>query len=175
MTMSSNCWISAWKWCFSVVLIKSTFSVNGWRGARQWRQRGEKGATCVAGGKTVMIHLILIKAITPRKGQRALGLALLILCGATVLGRAQVISEFLARNNGLIFDEDGDSPDWIEIHNPTAQPVPLLNWALTDSPTNLTKWRFPATNLASGGYLLVYASGKDRVLAGQPLHTNFKL
>ena len=27
------------------------------------------------------------------------------------------ISELMAVNNGTVLDEDGDSPDWIEIHN----------------------------------------------------------
>jgi hypothetical protein len=40
---------------------------------------------------------------------------------------------------------------------------------------NLTLWTFPATNLAAGGYLVVFASGKDRSVAGGELHTNFQL
>ena len=88
---------------------------------------------------------------------------------------AQVISEFLAQNNGLLLDEDGDSPDWIEIQNPTSKSVNLLNWSLTDTATNLTKWTFPNTNLAAGAYLVIFASGKDRLVPGEPLHTNFKL
>ncbi len=85
------------------------------------------------------------------------------------------ITEFLASNQGLISDEDGDSSDWIEIHNPGVDPINLLNWSLTDLSTNLTKWRFPSTNLAANSYLLVFASGKDRRTPGSPLHTNFKL
>jgi hypothetical protein len=72
------------------------------------------------------------------------------------------INEFLAENDGGLIDSDGESPDWIEIQNTTASVVNLAGWRLTDNPTNLTKWIFPATNLSAGGYLIVFASGKDR-------------
>ncbi|HXI50920.1 MAG TPA: lamin tail domain-containing protein, partial [Candidatus Saccharimonadales bacterium] len=51
----------------------------------------------------------------------------------------------------------------------------LQNWCLTDDPLHLALWRFPATNLPAGGFLLVFASGKNRTVAGAPLHTNFRL
>ena len=37
------------------------------------------------------------------------------------------------------------------------------------------KWRFPSTNVAPNGYLVVFASNKDRKKPGAPLHTNFRL
>lgn len=86
-----------------------------------------------------------------------------------------VISEFLAANQGGLKDEDGATPDWIELHNPDATLLDLTSWALTDTVTNLTQWRFPATNLPPGGYLVVFASGENRRIPGAPLHTNFKL
>src|SRR5664280_2670276 len=82
-------------------------------------------------------------------------------------GDAQVrITEFMASNTSSIADEDGAFSDWIEIQNTTATNVNLLNWALTDSAGNASKWLFPATNLAPGNFLLVFASGKDRHVAG---------
>src|SRR6185436_11680752 len=44
-----------------------------------------------------------------------------------------------------------------------------------DNANNLTKWRFPATNLAGGGFLVVFASGNDRRIPGARLHTDFQL
>jgi len=85
------------------------------------------------------------------------------------------ISEVLADNDGFLHDADDDSPDWIEIHNDSPTAVNLAGWHLTDDPDNLTKWTFPATNLVSGGYLVVFASGKDRAVPGAELHTNFRL
>jgi hypothetical protein len=46
---------------------------------------------------------------------------------------------------------------------------------LTDAPSNLRKWQFPGTNLPPAGFLVVFASEKDRRVPGAPLHTNFRL
>src|SRR5688500_9975816 len=86
-----------------------------------------------------------------------------------------VISEFLALNSTGLADADGDRSDWIELHNPTGADVNLGGYALTDDRAALTKWRFPAVDLPAGGYLVVFASGKDRRTAGQELHTGFSL
>jgi len=86
-----------------------------------------------------------------------------------------VISEFMADNKNTIHDEDGDSPDWIEIFNPTANDMNLAGWALTDDPKNLVEWQFPNVTLAANSYLLVFASGKDRTNVIGRLHTNFQL
>jgi len=85
-----------------------------------------------------------------------------------------IISEFMA-SNGLILDEDGDDSDWIEIYNAGAADVNLAGWSLTDDEDDLNKWRFPATNLAGGQFMLVFASGKDRREAGRELHTSYNL
>ena len=84
------------------------------------------------------------------------------------------ITEFLAENDGGLRDSDGDTPDWIEIQNSSGAPINLVGWHLTDTPTNFTKWTFPSTNLPAGGFLVVFASGKDRTNSAQ-LHTNFRL
>ena len=83
-----------------------------------------------------------------------------------------LINELLAENTGTFFnDEDGFPADWIEIHNPG--PAASINgYHLTDDPANLTKWTFPNVTVPANGYLLVYATGKNRTVTGQPLHTN---
>jgi hypothetical protein len=86
-----------------------------------------------------------------------------------------VISEFMADNESTVTDEDGGFSDWIEIHNPTADPIALTGWYLTDNETDLEKWQFPAVTLPAGDFLVVWASGKDRRTVGAPLHTNFSL
>ena len=85
------------------------------------------------------------------------------------------ISEFMAKNTFVITDEDGTFSDWIEVHNAGPCMFNLDGWSLTDNASQLTKWRFPATNIAAGQYLLVWASDKNRRNPGAPLHTNFKL
>lgn len=84
-----------------------------------------------------------------------------------------VISEFMADNQTVLQDEDGDYSDWIELHNPGPGTVNLGGWYLTDNPAQLTRWALPSTNLAAGAYLVVFASEKDRT--SPRLHANFKL
>lgn len=98
----------------------------------------------------------------------------MLLAGTSVRANP-VITEFMADNESTIADEDGAFSDWIEIHNPTAAPIPLENWYLTDKSINLTQWQFPAVTLAPGDFLVVWASGKNRRVPGSPLHTNFSL
>ena len=85
------------------------------------------------------------------------------------------ISEFMANNFRTLADEDGSYEDWIELHNATRITVNLNGWFLTDNASNLKKWRFPSTSIEPNGYLVVFASGKDRAPAFGELHTNFKL
>src|SRR4051812_30550156 len=66
-----------------------------------------------------------------------------------------VINEFLADNSSSIVDQDNDHSDWMEIRNTDSTAVNLAGWSLTDDPANLSKWQFPSTNLAGGGYLVV--------------------
>ncbi len=85
------------------------------------------------------------------------------------------LSEFMASNTRTLRDETGQYVDWIELHNPSDAPVDLGNWSLTDDPKNLRKWRFPSTNLPPRGFLVVFASGADRRVPGNRLHTDFQL
>ncbi|MEI7908721.1 MAG: lamin tail domain-containing protein [Verrucomicrobiota bacterium] len=85
------------------------------------------------------------------------------------------ISEFAASNQSGLKDEDGDVGDWIEIFNSDAVSVNLSGWRLTDDSGDLSKWVFPAVTLDPKGFMVVFASSKNRVNPIQPLHTNFKL
>ncbi len=79
-----------------------------------------------------------------------------------------LITEFMAVNSNMLLDEDGDDEDWIELHNAGTNTVNLDGWYLTDSASRPTQWRFPATNMPPNGYLIVFASGKNRRLPGAP-------
>jgi hypothetical protein len=97
-----------------------------------------------------------------------------VLCLFAVSGFSAVrISEFLTENDGLLRDEDGDTPDWIELQNDGASAVNLAGWFLTDDAGDLQKWPFPSVTIQPGGFVVVFASGKDRTNAS--LHTNFQL
>jgi hypothetical protein len=94
---------------------------------------------------------------------------------ATASFGAPRITEFMAANDSGLADEDGDFSDWIEIHNPDNAPTSLAGYHLTDNPTNLGKWTFPAVTLSPGAYLVVFASGKDRLDPAGRLHADFSL
>ena len=86
-----------------------------------------------------------------------------------------VISEFMADNSGTLEDEDTDAPDWIEIYNGQNLTVNLSGWRLTNAPGNNTLWTFPSVSVGPYGYLIVYASGKNRTTNPALLHTNFTM
>ncbi|RCL36375.1 MAG: lamin tail domain-containing protein, partial [Verrucomicrobia bacterium] len=85
------------------------------------------------------------------------------------------ITEFMANNRATIEDEDGDASDWIEIFNSGDTPVDLDGYFLTDAADTLTMWRFPSVEIAENGFLLVFASGKDRRNPESELHTSFRI
>ena len=101
---------------------------------------------------------------------------LVVLLIAALSSSAQpILSEFMAQNNTVLADEDGAFSDWIEIYNPGPGSTNLNGFYLTDNATNLTKWQLPSHVLAAGGYVVVFASGKNRAVAGAQLHTSFSL
>ena len=92
-----------------------------------------------------------------------------------VLANGVQISEFQAANDTTLLDEDGDSPDWIELHNSSLESVNLEGMYLTDDLGDLTKWRLPAIEIGPDEFQVVFASNKDRVDPAGELHTNFAL
>lgn len=62
------------------------------------------------------------------------------------LGKTVVVNEVLANS--------GDSDDWIELHNRTNDDLNIGGWFLSDSATDLAKYRIPAgTVIPAHGYL----------------------
>src|SRR5262245_16089564 len=112
-----------------------------------------------------------------RRAGWGLLLGALMFCSREAHGQGVLLTEFMAENDAGLTDADGAHPDWIELHNPTANAVNMAGWYLTDTSTNLTRWRFPDVTIAPNSFLLVFASGKNRagVGPGAELHTNFEL
>lgn len=86
-----------------------------------------------------------------------------------------ILSEVVPDNQKTLRDEEGDYEDWIELQNITDQDIQLAGWHLTDDPTNPRPWTFPDITLPARGFLVVFASGKDRASVTNRLHTDFKL
>lgn len=98
---------------------------------------------------------------------------------ATPLYAQPRITEFVAINDASLTDGEGKTPDWIEIHNPTGEPLSLAGYHLTDDPEIPDRYSFPAdASIPAGDYLVVFASNKEepdyRDLRGN-LHTDFSL
>ena len=102
----------------------------------------------------------------------------LFLCEGVLLSEpvsTALISEFLANNNKGIKDSDNENSDWIEIWNTSKENGDLGGYYLTDDPEILTKWKVPPINFSDEGYVLIFASGKDKTDLNDDLHTNFRL
>ncbi|MGB1393783.1 MAG: CotH kinase family protein [Flavobacteriaceae bacterium] len=89
-------------------------------------------------------------------------LMFVLLSGLLLNAQTLRINEVVS-SNSVYFDEDGDTPDWIELHNFGTQTVNLENWSISDDLNNLSKWNFPNVNIPANDYLLLWASDKDRV------------
>lgn len=90
-------------------------------------------------------------------------------------GAPVIINEFVASNHNGLLDEDGEYSDWIELYNASDTAVSLLGWALSDDDLDPAKWLLPNITIGPGGFLVVFASDKDRSVYPGELHTNFKL
>lgn len=86
-----------------------------------------------------------------------------------------VISEFLASNQSSLADEDDETSDWIEIHNPEPIEIDLSGYSLSDDSETPQKWVFPTgTTLPPDGRMIIFCSKKNRPAPNQ-LHTNFSI
>ncbi|HMP81370.1 MAG TPA: lamin tail domain-containing protein [Verrucomicrobiota bacterium] len=102
-------------------------------------------------------------------------LFVVLLLNVLPLAAQPVISEFMAQNTAVLADEDGAFSDWVEIYNPGSGTLDLNGYYLTDDASNLTKWQFPTQVVEAGGFVVVFASGKNRAVAGSQLHASFAL
>lgn len=83
-----------------------------------------------------------------------------------------VINEIVASNTDSLLDEDGDSPDWIELRSLAPIPIELDGWVLEDA---TAAWTIPPITLQPDEHRVIFASDKDRTDPAGELHTNFKL
>ena len=49
----------------------------------------------------------------------------------------------VSASNSIFLDEDGDTPDWIELYNYGSEEISLNNWSLTDIFDDNNPWTFP--------------------------------
>ena len=65
------------------------------------------------------------------------------------------LNELLASNRMGRLDDQRQSSDWIEVHNPGNEALRLGGYRLTNDPNLLNKWAFPNNQVSAGGYLIV--------------------
>lgn len=87
------------------------------------------------------------------------------------------INEFMASNGDTILDNYGESSDWIEIFNPSKEPINIGGYYISDRQDEPLKYRIPdgypeKTTVPPRGYILLWADGNPE---RGPLHLCFKL
>ncbi|MEZ5977170.1 MAG: CotH kinase family protein [Planctomycetota bacterium] len=83
------------------------------------------------------------------------------------------VNEVCADNDGLLTDPQGQYEDFVELVNPTAFAIDLVDHYLTDDLANPTKFALPSgTVVPPGGRVLVWCDGD---VADGPLHASFSL
>lgn len=73
-----------------------------------------------------------------------------------------VLNEVLASNAQNLKDEDGDTPDWIELYNAGIEEIDLAGYQITDDLSNPVPWTFPSYVMSPGQHLIVFASNKNK-------------
>ena len=97
-----------------------------------------------------------------RISQAIPGLLLLFVLALTTSHAQTIHFNEAVASNSVVQDEDGDYPDWFELHNATGDAVNLLNWTCSDDLEEPDKWAFADITLDPDAYLQVWASDKDR-------------
>ncbi len=72
------------------------------------------------------------------------------------------INEVMSSNQKSFYDEDQDTPDWIELYNGTNEAVNLAGYGISDDVNIPYKWIFPEILLEPRKFIILAASGKDR-------------
>ena len=83
------------------------------------------------------------------------------------------INEFMPGNVAAHFDENGQSADWIELHNPNDNAVRLAGWTISDDATDPDRHALSTSlEVPAHGYLMLYA---DQDPASGAEHITFSL
>ncbi|MDO4544194.1 MAG: lamin tail domain-containing protein [Clostridia bacterium] len=96
--------------------------------------------------------------------------------GESQSGARIILSEIMASNKGIVLDPQGQSSDYVELYNTTAEQISLGGYLLScqsvDNPT-VKNWTFPDnTVIEPYGYLIIWCTGDN---SSDSPYTNFKL
>lgn len=85
------------------------------------------------------------------------------------------INEIMTANGGVVTDNDGNSPDWVEIANVSSGPVSLEGYVLARNAKAGNVFIFPNMTLQGGECVVVFADSHLSEEAGGELHAPFRL
>lgn len=85
------------------------------------------------------------------------------------------INEVMTANGGVLGDEDGNSPDWVEVANVSNSTVNLKGYVLARNSKAGNVFVFPDMTLNSNDCVVVYADSQSRQEVGGELHAPFRL
>ena len=84
------------------------------------------------------------------------------------------ITEFMASNQGVVTDNFGKAPDWIEIYNPSNRIIDLENYSLSDNKQDKGKFKFPELLLAPSAYHVIWASDEKHNFVKLPYNVDLE-
>lgn len=85
------------------------------------------------------------------------------------------INELMTSNGGVLTDENGATPDWIEIINTSSSRVNIAGYTLSKSASGGNAFTFPDCVLESGECVIVYADSHVATDADVQFHAPFRL
>jgi hypothetical protein len=86
------------------------------------------------------------------------------------------LNEIQADNLTGIINSAGQHVAWIELYNPSANPVSLAGLFLSTNYANLTAWVFPAgATINPGEFKVIFADAQTSLSTSNELHTSFTL
>ena len=107
-------------------------------------------------GKHINISFIILLSLTAIKGQEI------------------VINEVQYKNTNTLYDHQQNTPDWIELYNYGETNVNLESFQLSDDKDLKDFWTFPQIEIRPKEYIIVFASGKNKI-SDDEIHADFNL
>jgi regulation of enolase protein 1 (concanavalin A-like superfamily) len=85
---------------------------------------------------------------------------------STSLFAQNIVINEVVPSNAHYVDEDNEASDWIELYNAGTQPAHLHKYRISDRNNPAYAWEIPDTVVSPGGFLLLRASGNNRISSG---------
>ena len=85
------------------------------------------------------------------------------------------VNEVMTANAGVLVDENGNTPDWVEVANISSRPVNLRGYVLAKSAKAGNVFVFPEVMLEAGQCAVVYCDSTLEDEPGGELHAPFRL